>query len=84
MNEQLIFSLSIPTSLYCVFNYFIDSFKWLWRFLFCITEDNFPADVKNSLFYPRDTSQPIIATQHVSHAGQVVAIVVAGKNKPVE
>ena len=46
---------------------------------FVVPEDNFPSAIKNCYLYPRDTTAPIIATDHVSFAGQVVAVVVAGK-----
>ena len=55
------------------------SFSILLIQLMFVSEDNFPTDIKNCYLYPRDSTVPIIATNHVSFAGQVVAIVVAGE-----
>nr|XP_002120933.2 xanthine dehydrogenase/oxidase-like [Ciona intestinalis] len=46
-------------------------------FVQIITGTNFPSGVKNTHLYPFDTSQPLLATDHVEFAGQPLAIVVA-------
>ena len=46
---------------------------------FYFAEDNFPKDVLNAWYGPKDPSLTIIASKHVTYAGHVVAIAIAGK-----